>query len=175
MRRPGQEFGLVQHQGGPCGPIAAVQAHVLQHLLPNTRPPTSTLKTNVRNWSTVQANVLGDVLIGALTTILVRVTCAAFMLFSTLSQQYTRSSQARAAGFFQRSKYSKEPVAVVALSGAANRNITSSSAYSCDGFTESLELYKFRKVEDLKGFLQEGSRHLRLLTVKASGNITTHV
>ena len=71
LRRPGQEFGLVQHKGGPCGPIAAVQAHVLQHLLPNTRPKESPLKTNVRNWASVKENVLGDVLVEALATILV--------------------------------------------------------------------------------------------------------
>ena len=69
--RPGQEFGLVQHKGGPCGPIAAVQAHVLQHLLPNTRHKKSPLKTDTTNWSTVSPNVVGDVLVEALTTILV--------------------------------------------------------------------------------------------------------
>lgn len=62
----------MQHKGGPCGPIAAVQAHVLQHLLPNTRPANSRLTTNVRNWATVKPQVLGDVLVEALGTILVR-------------------------------------------------------------------------------------------------------
>lgn len=70
--RPGQEFGLVQHKGGPCGPIAAVQAHVLQHLLPNTRPPTSRLRTDDSNWASVSSTVAGDVLVEAFTTILVR-------------------------------------------------------------------------------------------------------
>ncbi len=30
--RPGLQFGLVQRQGGPCGVLAAVQAHVLAAL-----------------------------------------------------------------------------------------------------------------------------------------------
>eukprot|EP00750_Incisomonas_marina_P017357 INCI20272.1.p1 GENE.INCI20272.1~~INCI20272.1.p1 ORF type:complete len:585 (-),score=95.94 INCI20272.1:81-1835(-) len=132
--RPGQEFGLVQHKGGPCGPIAAVQAHVLQHLLPNTRPKESPLKTNVRNWASVKENVLGDVLVEALATIL-----------------------ARAAGFYTSvGKYTSKPVAVVALSGAANRNIASSSRYECDGFTESLQLYRFTDVADLRAFIGGG-------------------
>jgi hypothetical protein len=71
--RANQTFGLVQKKGGPCGPIAAVQAHVLQHLLPNTRPPNSRLKTTASNWGAVSPTVAGDVLVEALTTILVRV------------------------------------------------------------------------------------------------------
>ena len=74
--RPTQQFGLVQYEGGPCGPIAAVQAHVLQHLLPNTRLQSGIgkrLKTDESNWGSVRdTNVLGDVLVEAFTTILVR-------------------------------------------------------------------------------------------------------
>ena len=44
----------------------------------------------------------------------------------------------------------------MALSGAENRNIASSSKYKKDGFTESLHLYKFSKLADLRSFLGSG-------------------
>mmetsp|Transcript_14732 Transcript_14732/g.21678 ORF Transcript_14732/g.21678 Transcript_14732/m.21678 type:complete len:555 (-) Transcript_14732:156-1820(-) len=65
----GLGFGLVQHQGGPCGAIAAVQALVLRHLL--FPPPGSVLaEGELPDWNQPSLGNQRVALCGAITEIL---------------------------------------------------------------------------------------------------------
>ena len=79
--------------------------------------------------------------------------------------------QARAAGFYRpANKYRRAPVAVVALSGVANQDIVSNKeTYQCDGFTESIVLYSFNEVDQLRQFLGTGRAFTQLTDPKGFG------
>jgi len=62
-------FGIVQNEGGPCGPLACVQAHVLLHLMKDRGLRGDTISSNV------SSKIQKDAVATALTTILWRAAC----------------------------------------------------------------------------------------------------
>ena len=62
FREQGMRCGLLQHEGGPCGVLAAVQAHVLRQLLLDPRTPASL--------SELPREAAGEALIAALAHII---------------------------------------------------------------------------------------------------------
>lgn len=62
FREQGMRCGLLQHEGGPCGVLAAVQAFVLRHLLMDENAPPSL--------ADVPPEAAGEALVGALSHII---------------------------------------------------------------------------------------------------------
>jgi len=122
----GLKCGLLQNKGGPCGVIAAVQAHVMKHLLFST--DLNFKASSYQQWSNPTQKQQEQALLDALTEIVWRIA--------------EHSNDER-----------KRKQAIVAIPSRNNRNQGRTSGYKPDGITETLSLYTLNSKESTRDFL----------------------
>eukprot|EP01147_Barroeca_monosierra_P009127 gene9128-1426_t len=83
----GLEYGLLQHEGGPCGVLAAVQAVFLKHLLFSTE---SVIKTLDSNKLRPEISSAEEVLVTAIADILLRIQRDGDIFVATLGNLSTK-------------------------------------------------------------------------------------